>query len=190
MYLMNEKQLITAYLKGDEEAIKLLIDCYLQEVYLYFLKRTSNSMVAEDLTQETFIKMWRNLKKFDLDKNFRSWLFTIAKNTFIDYLRKNYHKGGLLKEIVFSEFEDEEKEMGILNNFVIDHSLIFETIDQKEQISKINQILDTLPKNDKKLFEYRLNGLKFNELAKIFNTSVNTIKSRYHRLIQKIKEKI
>lgn len=181
---MDENQLIVAYLKGDEQALELLINQYLKRVYLYFLKRTNDVAAAEDLTQETFIKMWRNLKKFDLKKKFQPWLFVIARNTLIDYLRK--YKNGLCKEVIFSKIINGENE-GLIDNFIINPILVIDSIEQKEKIEKFKKNLDNLSKSDRDLLENRLAGFKFKELAEKFNTSINTIKARYHRLLKKQK---
>ena len=185
-----ENQLILDYLNGKEEALEALINQYLKEVYLYFLKRTNNVVVAEDLTQETFIKMWRNLKKFDLNKNFRTWLFTIAKNIFIDYLKKHYQRNGLKKEEVFSFFDSQSEDgVKILESIADNLPLAFEQLEQKEDQKKLNAIIKKLPSSQQLLLQLRLEeGLSFKELSEKFNTSINTIKARYYRLINKIRE--
>ncbi|HON22050.1 MAG TPA: sigma factor [Candidatus Paceibacterota bacterium] len=76
--MIKDEQLIKNYLGGDEEAITILINRYLKEVYLYFLKRLNSSIEAEDLTQETFVKMWRNLEKFDQKLNNHLWHFNLT----------------------------------------------------------------------------------------------------------------
>ena len=64
-------------------------------------KNVGNQSEAEDITQEVFVKIWKNIKKFDQNRSFKPWIFQIAKNTSIDFLRKK-------KSIPFSKFENEE----------------------------------------------------------------------------------
>jgi len=56
--MLEDRKLIENYLKGDEESLTTLINRYLNEVYFYFLKRLNNETEADDLTQETFVKVW------------------------------------------------------------------------------------------------------------------------------------
>ncbi|MGB9609261.1 MAG: RNA polymerase sigma factor [Minisyncoccia bacterium] len=190
---MNEKELIEVYLKkNDEKALALLINKYLKTVYLYFLKRTNNNLAAEDLTQETFVKMWRNLKKFDLKKNFKTWLFTIAKNTFIDYLKKYYYQNGQLKETTFSILESKNTSdtTAFLEDIIDEKSLVLEAVEQKEKVRQLEEFFQNFSLADRQLILKRQEGFKFEELAKQFKTSVNTIKTRYYRLIKKLQKKL
>ena len=84
----SDKQLIINYLKGDEKSLELLIQSYLKPIYSFVYRCTGNTQDAEDVTQEVFVKVWRNLKKFDQRKSFKTWIFAIAKNTAFDHLKK------------------------------------------------------------------------------------------------------
>ena len=188
--MIKDEQLVKNYLNGDEEAIAILINRYLKEVYLYFLKRLNNSIEAEDLTQETFVKMWRNLKKFDQKRNFRTWLFTIAKNLLIDFFRKHQTTNGLSKEVVFSQFINQEDEEGVIWDNIIDwQPSAIEQIEEKETREKLKSIINGLPLAQKKLlFSYLESDVSFEKLAQEINIPTNTLKARYYRLIQQIKK--
>src|SRR3989344_2314066 len=105
MQLMNKSdhELISNYLNGDQESLEVLIRGYLKPIYSFVYGYAGNSQNAEDIAQETFVKAWRNLKKFDQGKSFKTWIFQIAKNTAIDFFKKK-------KAIPFSEFENEDGE--------------------------------------------------------------------------------
>ena len=85
---LADKKLIQQYLKGDEKSLEILVVKYLKLIYSFVYKNVGNPAEAEDITQEVFIKVWKNMKKFDQNKSFRPWIFQIAKNTSIDFLRK------------------------------------------------------------------------------------------------------
>ena len=78
---MNDNQLISKVLDGDEEAFAEIVKIYLKPIYNFLYRLAGDRDAAEDLTQETFVKAWRNLKSFDQKRSFKTWLFTIAKNT-------------------------------------------------------------------------------------------------------------
>ena len=84
----NDEEFIKEYLTGNEEALRALIDKYTQSIY-NFTVRFTGVLSAPDVTQDVFIKVWKNLKKFDYTKaSFKTWIFTITRNTITDYLRK------------------------------------------------------------------------------------------------------
>lgn len=87
---MDEHNLIKRCQQGDKEAFQLLISQYHPFVYKFLIRTTDNEQTAEDLTQETFLKVIRNIEKFDTmgQAKFSTYVITIAKNAYIDYLRK------------------------------------------------------------------------------------------------------
>src|SRR3989338_5537868 len=95
----TDEQLVKSYLKGDEKALEELVRRYLPVIYNFSRKYTGDPDNASDIAQEVFVKVWKNLKKFDTSKNFKAWLFTVAKHTALDWLKKkNALPFSLLKE--------------------------------------------------------------------------------------------
>lgn len=98
----TDEQLIKQYLKGDENSLEILIKRYLKPIYSFVYRNIGNSEKAQDITQEVFIKAWKNLALFRTSKassgaGFKSWLFTIAQNSCIDYLKQKKTAVGLNK---------------------------------------------------------------------------------------------
>ena len=87
---MEESNLIKKCQRGDKEAFQLLISRYHPFVFKFLVKITNNEQTAEDITQETFLKVIRNIEKFDTagQAKFSTYVISIAKNAYIDYLRK------------------------------------------------------------------------------------------------------
>ena len=84
----SDEQLVARYLRGDEKSLEFLIQQYLKPIYSFVYKYVGNPQEAEDITQEVFVRMWKYIKKFDQRKKFKTWIFSIAKNAAIDFLRK------------------------------------------------------------------------------------------------------
>lgn len=84
----TDQQLIAAYLKGDEKSLEILIKRYLNPIYGFAYRYVKDQQNAEDITQETFLKVWKNIKKYDKNKSFKAWIYTIAKNTVLDFIKK------------------------------------------------------------------------------------------------------
>jgi RNA polymerase sigma-70 factor (ECF subfamily) len=171
-----DEKLIDNYLKGDEKSLEILIQRYLKPIYS-FVYRYVGDEEAEDLTQEVFLKMWRNLKNFKREKNFKTWLFTIARNTCFDFLRKKKKLSTL----------------DLKNCFYLTDSnaLPDEIFDGKILKEKIGEALEKLSFKARKVLNLYYNeGLTFREIAEISGEPINTIKSRYQRAISKLKKLI
>jgi RNA polymerase sigma factor (sigma-70 family) len=87
--------------KGDQAAFTFLLDYYWNEVYGFMLKRTENETTAEDITIETFSKAFDKIETYNKEYQFNTWLISIAKNVYIDLLRKK--RSSFLIEITDSE---------------------------------------------------------------------------------------
>jgi len=97
---MENNELILLAKSGNEQALETLVKRHLSLVYGSCLRFMGNQDDAEDAVQETFVKVWRNLKKTDPEKNFKAWILEIAKNTCLDFLKKK-------RAVPMSAFEDE-----------------------------------------------------------------------------------
>ena len=84
----TDEKLVQIYLKGDGKALEELVRRYLSLIYNFSRRYNGDADNVSDIAQEVFVKVWKNLKKFDKSKNFKLWIFTIAKNTALDWLKK------------------------------------------------------------------------------------------------------
>ena len=84
----DDRQLARLVLGGDTAAFEYLFDRYRDAIHRLFLQRTGNAEDADDLLQETFIKVYINLHRYSTDYTFGQWVYTIARNTFIDFVRR------------------------------------------------------------------------------------------------------
>jgi len=173
---LSDEQLIVDYLKGDEKSLEILIERYLKPIYGFVYRYANNSQEAEDITQEVFVRMWRNLKRFKSGKKFSTWIFAIAKNAAIDFLRKKK----------FIPFEDE------LIETLADQGPLPEEILQKAQDAKIlNAAVKKLPINYQAiLFLYYNDHFNFREIAEILQEPLNTAKSRHRRGLILLKKEL
>lgn len=186
MVNLDDKKLIELYIKeNNEAAFEALVKRYLPIVYGFVRKYIGNQDNASDITQEVFVKVWKNLKKFNPErnhlKNFRAWIFTIAKRTAIDWLRKK-------NALPFSMLENGDG--GSFVDSLIDSSpLISEQILIKENSKELKMALTSLPLNYATVINLRVNsGLNFREIAESLNESINTVKSRYRRSLSLLKK--
>jgi RNA polymerase sigma-70 factor (ECF subfamily) len=178
----SDEQLIAHYLKGDEKALKFLISRYLKPIYRFVYRNVGNTSDAEDITQEVFVKVWRHLGKFDRNKSFKTWIFKIAQNTSIDFLRKK-------KVTLFSEFDDAEGKNAIAETLIDPAPLPEEIFDRNNLNRELTSAIEKLPlKYRIVLFLHYNDHFTFQEIADVTGEPLDTIKSRHRRAIIELRK--
>lgn len=179
---LSDEQLVGLYLAGDREALNFLIKRWLRPIFNFAFNYVKDRDLAEDMTQEVFVKVWKKIRKYDKQYKFKSWLYAVAKNTCLDYLKKN-------KAVVFSELDNG-------NDGMLFERLIKETsaspqaeVELAQESAAINSAVDKLPEKYRKTVElhYR-QGYKFREIADLLKQSIETVKSRNRRALARLKK--
>ncbi len=178
----TDAQLVYLYLKkGEEQALEELVARYLPLIYGYVRNYTGSEEHASDITQEVFIKAWKHLKSFDQSKQFRTWIFTIAKRTAIDWLRKK-------NALPFSMMTSEDSEQSFAESLADAGISLAEQLMQKEEQRQLAGVMAQLPENYHSVIAlYHNDELNFREIAERLQEPLNTIKSRYRRGIARLK---
>ncbi|MFH1111944.1 MAG: sigma-70 family RNA polymerase sigma factor [Patescibacteria group bacterium] len=180
----SDIQLIINYLKGDDKSLEVLISRYLKPIYGFVYRFTNNIQDTDDITQEVFVKVWKNLKKFDQTKNFKTWLFTIAKNTAIDWLRRH-------RDIVFSDLIKTEDGESLENNIIDDAPLPSEIFERQHLAQELNLVVGKLPAIYQTVLSlYYKEEFTLQEVSEILGESVNTVKSRHWRAIKALRKEL
>ncbi len=164
----SDEQLASDYLKGKKDALEILIKRYLKPIYGFSLRFSRNPKDAEDITQEVFIKVWRNLRKFKSKKgSFKNWIFTIAKNTYLDFLKKKKPTLPL---------------SGVIGNIPDISALPDELSLEKDDLLLIKKWLGMIPPKYRLVLSLRYdNHLTFREISEMTGESIDTVKTRYRR---------
>ncbi|MCK4765200.1 MAG: sigma-70 family RNA polymerase sigma factor [Candidatus Aminicenantes bacterium] len=176
----KENELIRLFKSGSEEAFTRLIVLYQQQVfkvaYGFFRDRDD----AMEIVQETFLRVYQKIDRFDKNSSFKNWVYRIAYNLCIDFYRKFKNKKSCDREI----YElDEARNLSVLEPE--DH------IDRRDFKESLDVSLQSLSKRQKMIFVLKHNsGLKYREIADILDVSVGTVKSLHHRATQALKKKL
>ena len=172
--------LISESLAGDEKAFEELLSPYLSPVYSFVLSLTHDVSMAEDVTQETCIKVWKHLNRFDAEKSFKTWIFAIAKNTAFDALKKK-------RDLPFSTFVSGESEDAgeLWSERIADEApLVDEILARAESVELLEQKLQTLPEGFQRILRLRYQeDFSLSEIAEILGEPYNTVKSRHGRAL-------
>jgi RNA polymerase sigma-70 factor (ECF subfamily) len=178
---ISDEKLVEEYLLGNKIAFEELLERYLKQIYGFLFRLVGNQAVAEDLSQDTFLKAWKNLKRFDQERKFGTWLFAIAKNTAFDWFKKK-------REIPFSTFTDEEGESR-LNNITDENILPDEILERKNIAEELEKMLEKIPLHYRAilLLHYK-EDFSLHEIEEILDEPYNTIKSRYRRALLELRK--
>ncbi len=167
--------LISKIKQGDNEAFNNLVKDNLTMVLNFVYRFCYDIELAEDITQEVFIKIWRNINKYDEGKNFKTWMLIIAKNTAIDFLRKR-------RAIPFSSFEAVDGSNDFTENIQDERIDILCEMIKYDNQSQLTKVINSLNAKQQLVFYlYYYEELNFQEIADILHISVNTIKSQHLR---------
>lgn len=181
---LTDLQLITLYKEGNHKAFDGLINRYSQNLYRFVLKLLNNKEEARDAVQESFINAWKNIKKYDHRKEFKTWLFSIARNKSIDLLRKK-------KSVTFSSLNGEDAETPFEANIPDSELHPEELFERNETIELVQKALESIP------FDYKTivllhdgEEMTFEEISEVVDKPMNTVKSQYRRALIALKNNI
>lgn len=160
-------------MNSDESAFAELVQQNLPAIYRYLFRLIGNEAVAEDLTQETFVRVWNNLARFDPKKPFRPWLFQIARNCAYDFLRKK-------KTVPFSYLS--EPEQLALENLPDEKISPITITEKKETVTLVHTLLSELSDIEREILTlHYLDELTVPEIAEVLKKPEETIRTRLRR---------
>jgi RNA polymerase sigma-70 factor (ECF subfamily) len=169
---LPDYELIERFMNGSQPSIEELINRYKTKVYTYILLMVKNQQLAEDLFQETFIKVIQSLKmhKYKDNGKFVSWVIRIAHNLVIDHFRKE-------KQI--NTCNNEDYEADLFNSSKFSAKNIEQLIVHDQIIKDVRKLIDELPDDQKEVVMLRHYGqLSFKEIAEQTDVSINTALGR------------
>lgn len=168
-----EAKLIEKAKDGSQEAFESLMKQHLPIVYRYTARLTGDQHLAEELSQETFIRAWKNIGRFETGKPIKPWLMRIARNCAFDSLRKK-------KTVAFSSLSEPEQYR--LENIPTENLSPTELMEKKEKKELVKNILDRLSGDEREvLVLHYLEELTVPEIAQILKKPEETVRTRLRR---------
>ena len=173
-----DSELIKKAKQGNHGAFNILTSKYYPRVYASIFSFIKSKEDSEDLSQQTFIKVWQQLDSFRGDSAFFTWVYRIAIN-----LAKNFvTSSGFKKQKINTSIEDTEIDISSFND-------IESTVIHDESLEEINDYIDTLPESLKTAFVLReVEGKSYEDIAIITQTPIGTVRSRIFRARESIVE--
>lgn len=173
---MTDWEIVQEITSGNSQLFREIITRYKKAVYSLCFRMTNNHEEAEDLSQEVFIKTYHNLRKYDSNYKFSTWILKIATNTSIDYIRKKKVETIPLEEEIESKHESASAELVYLH---------------QQNKNYIEKAINELPTDYRTLIIlYHQCGLSYKEIAENTNLPMSKVKNRIHKGRSLLKDKL
>ncbi len=171
----KEKRLLYGLINDQSLAFEELYKAYSPRIYNFVYSVLFNKSLAEDITQDCFIRIWERRKDLDLSKSFSSYIYTIARNLVYRETEKQVHDAQYIKFI--KTFDQQETNEDVINlKLMTDH---------------INQLINELPEVRKEIFTLsRFKGLSAQEIANKLSLSERTVETQIYRSLLFLKKRL
>ncbi len=170
---MKDIDLVKRFQNGEEQAFDELVKKHYSTTHNLLIRLSGNSMDADDLCQETFIRVYRSLRKFKAQSQFSTWLYRIATN-----VANSHHRKEKVRQLL--SFGNDPETMAV-----------DEPTEPRELDPEMWDAIHNLPQKQKMVLTLRIfQELSFKVVASILNMSENSAKVNYHHAIQRLKEKL
>lgn len=175
MNLVTERFLLLKIKRKDRNAAEKLINEHYKKVYYFLLKLCKEKELAQDLTQETFIKAWYKIESFNGKSRFSTWLYRISYNLFIDHIRSlKGNKGSFEENEIF---------------YLKDNIQLDERLSDKDLYLHLIRMVNELPEKLKEVIIFHYDyDLSFNEISGILAIPKGTVKSRLNSALNQLRK--
>jgi RNA polymerase sigma factor (sigma-70 family) len=173
----DDRQLVSLFRDEStrQRAFGLILQKYQKKTYWHIRRIVINHDDADDVVQNTFIKVWENLEKFREDSKLYTWLFRVATNEALQFMQKK-------RSATTSSLQTMEEELGER----LQSSSYF---DGNAVELKLQQAILQLPEKQRLVFNMKYYGnMKYEEMEEVLGTSVGALKASYHHAVKKIEE--
>jgi RNA polymerase sigma-70 factor (ECF subfamily) len=175
---LDDSGVVAAHLAGNRRAFGELVERYQNRLLNFIYRTTGDRERAEDLVQETFIRVYRHLHRFDQTKKFSTWIYTISSNLAKNELRNRSRNPLVLFQTLMKNRQADERPLEWEDNTYRPDDLF-----RKRHLkSQVDAAVDQLPEHHRTVFILReMEGKTYEEIAEITSTNLGTVKSRLNR---------
>ena len=184
---MSEAEIIQKLQQGNEQAFKKMVESYQKMVVNTCFGLVHNIEDAEDVAQEVFIEVFRSVHKFRADSKLSTWLYRIAINRSLNFIRDNKSKRW------FQSFEDSVQRKNALHENLANRNSDqpeYE-LEKKQRATLLHETIDSLPEKQKIAFTLsKYEDLSYQEISKVMDVSVSSVESLLHRAKKNLQKKL
>ncbi len=172
---IDDRDLVNAYINGEEKAFEALLMRHKDKIYRFIYMKVKDSALAQDIFQDTFIKIVNTLKagNYNEEGKFLPWSMRIAHNLVIDFFRKNN------KVKMISESSSQRDDFNIFHTLKLEDENVQDEITRVELESQMVELLEHLPDSQKEILKMRIfKEMSFKDIAELEDISINTALGR------------
>jgi len=171
--------------RGDLDALTALVTRYQNRLYRYLLRLVREPADAEDLFQQTWVRVAERIGKYDPRRNFDAWLFSVARNLAIDHLRRMRTES--LDEPIGGEIEGETKVARLVSH----EQPALDGILERERAGRLGTLLSELPVRYREVLTLRFEEeMKLEEIAQVLEMPLSTVKTQLRRSLERMRQTI
>ena len=183
---MNEKEIIEQIKEGDHESFKELVEEYKEMVFKVCFGFVKNKEDAEDITQDVFFSVYKNIKSFKSESKVSTWLYRVAVNFSLNHIRKMKIQRMFVKLGIKEDDEEKVFDVPAGKDYDADFKIV-----ESEKKKIIAKILNELPSNQRIAFTlFNVEGFTYEKIAEIMNCSVPSVESKIHRAKINLQKKL
>ena len=182
---LDDAELVEAYLEGSQRAFQVLADRYHDRLLNFIYRTVGDRDRSEDLVQETFVRVYRHLHRFDPSKKFSTWIYTIASNLAKNELRNRSRNPMVLFQAIKKNWDADHRPLQWE-----DESYSPDDLYRKRNLrEKVEEAVEQLPDHHRVVFVLReMEGKTYEEISEITGVTLGTVKSRLNRARNKFAE--
>lgn len=180
---LDDAQVVRQVLRGRKEAFSLLVERYQKPIFNFIYRFYGNYELAQELTQETFLRCYQFLKSYDPERKFSTWLYTVAKNLCIDELKKQRSAREIPLDDVFPAIDARDVEGAVDRNAQV------QCIRREEDFKLLEALQELPPAARTVLLLHYFQGLSYQEIGETLGLPVSTVKIRIFRAKKILLEK-
>ncbi len=174
---ITDNQIVKKIIKEDKDAYSLIVERYQSRLYTYIFRLTNHREEATDILQEVFLKAYKNIKGFNQKKKFSSWIYRIAHNESVNWLKKN-------TKVKKQSIDDDENKIDIADDLDLTQQLETDT-EKEELVEKMHK----LPSNYKEVLVLRyMEERSYEEIGEIVKKSTNAVGILINRAKKRLAE--
>jgi RNA polymerase sigma-70 factor (ECF subfamily) len=172
---IDDRELVNAYINGDEKAFEALLKRHKDRIYRFIYMKVRDNALTQDIFQDAFIKIVNTLKagNYNEEGKFLPWAMRIAHNLVIDYFRKNN------KVKMISESSSQRDDFNIFHTIKLEDENIQDEITREELESQMVELVEYLPESQRDILRMRIfKEMSFKDIAELEDISINTALGR------------
>lgn len=171
---MNDEQIMESVKNGNLQQASLLFDRFHKRIFNFLVRMTADREVAEDLTQNVFLRLLKYRHSYNPEMKFQSWIYQMARNAFADYYQQQKQRKPVKMEV--EKLTDHLPEP-------------MDALEQEENEKRLIRALAQLPDDYRELLVLtRFQQLKYEEVAGFLNMTVANVKVKVHRAMGQLRE--